>query len=331
LIGIYVAVVWSFSELVRPASWVGLAASVCVLTPLAVLTRRQVGFWHDTRTLFEHTLAVTHDNPLANQVLGNALISDGETKQAIPLLEEALRLAPDFAEAHNNLGTALGSLGRIDEALSHFKAALRTDPKSAATHYNLGFAFGNLGRFDEAIDEYRESLRLEPGQSIVHRKLALALGAEGHYAEAADHLHKALELRPKDVDIMRELAISLVRTGDVEGAITEYRRILDSDPSDLDALNNIAWIRATHAAADHRNSSQAVELAERAVGLANPPNSVLFDTLAAAYAEAGRFGDAVRACDRAIELAKAQGDSAAAARFSEHRTLFAGDRPLHLQ
>ena len=80
--------------------------------------------------------------------------------------------------------------------------------------------------------------------------------------------------------------------------------MLKRAPGDLDALNNIAWIRATHVDPVHRNGAEAVVLAEQARDAPHDPNHVLFSTLAAAYAEVGRFDDAVRAAERAIELAR---------------------------
>lgn len=325
-IGVFLALAWLLRDACDPRFGFASIAAAPVLIALTLLTRVQCGYWRNTRTLFEHTLAITTDNALANQCLGNALLIDGEIDAAIPHLEEAIRLAPDFPDAHNNLGTALGSKGRIEEAIQHFRLALAQVPDAPETHFNLAFALGNNGRFDEAIPEYEEALRLDPVSFKAHSKLAMALAIENRYDEALSHVERALEIRPDDVDSRRELAVLLTRSGDIEGAIVAYRRLLQDNPRDLDALNNIAWIRATHEQREHRDPAEAVRLAERARDLATEDNAILFDTLAAAYASAGRFDDAVKACERAQSLTGS--NSPDGLRFREHEARFRSGKAL---
>ncbi len=110
----------------------------------------------------------------------------------------------------------------------------------------------------------------------------------------------------------------------------EYRQVLEANPNDVEALNPIAWIRATHADPKHRDAQEAVALAERARDALQTPNAVVFETLAAAYAEAGRFDDAVTACGRAIALAQASGGTKDADRFREELELYRARKPLRV-
>ena len=325
-IGLYVAAVWSAREWISQRASIAVSVATAILLALALTTRHQVEYWRNTRALFGHTLAITTDNAVANQCYGYSLLLDGETADAIGYLREALRLSPDFPDAHNNLGTALGSQGHVEEAIEQFHAALRTEPENSKTHYNLAFALGNAGRFAEALPEYQESLRLDPDQVEAHHKLALALGALGRIDEMVEHLRAALALRPGDVELCREIAVARIRQGKVEEGIAAYRELLRVDANDLDALNNIAWIRATHASAEHRNPVEAVQLAERARDLASQENAILFDTLAAAYASANRYDDAVKACEKAIALSDPK--SSDAERFRGHLELFRAGKPF---
>ena len=137
-------------------------------------------------------------------------------------------------------------------------------------------------------------------------------------------------LRPRDDKNRRLLAATLTRAGRVEEAIVEYRVLVRRDSSDLDALNNIAWIRATHADPRHRDAAEAVRLAEQARDRSAEPVAVLYSTLAAAYAEAGRFPDAVRAATRAVTLARAEHDAESAARFAAQLACYRAGRPLRI-
>ena len=369
LIGVFLALAWSAP---RPARWI----AVPVLASLAVLTHRQVARWKDTRTLFEHTLAVTGDNAIAEKCLGDACVADGDLDAAIVHLSRAVEIAPMLGDARNNLGAALGakgrfeeaivqyraelaarpraaatyynlgtalvSLGRVDEGIAAYEEALRIDPAmsdadaqlgvalgtqgrfveaerhfraelgrapgSAELHYNLGFALVNQNRIDDGIAEYEEALRIDPGHFRANSKLGIALGSKGELDEALAHLQKASEASPGDAETRRWIALTLTLQARVEDAIAEYRKLLEADPKDLGAMNHIAWIRATHPDPAHRDAAEAVALAESANALSPTPDLVLLETLAASYAEAGRFDDAAATSGRAIELARTQGE-----------------------
>jgi tetratricopeptide (TPR) repeat protein len=330
-IGLVMALTWGVGDLVAH-SRVGrtVAAGACVLTlvGLSTATVRQVALWKSTWTIFSHALAVTRDNPVAHQNLGDVLLQRGEVLPAMQHYQETIRLAPGFADAHNKLGSALGSLGRFDEAIAQIREAIRLGDNAQFRH-NLGFAFAKQGRTDEAIRQYEAALRLDHDHylSLVH--LGEALGARGRFPEAEAPLRRALELRPAANEARRLLAITLVHEGRIEEAVRAYGEILRRDPDDLDALNNVAWIRATHAEAAHRNGAEAVRLAERARDRSPEPVAVLFSTLAAAYAEAGQFPKAVSACERAIELARRAGDLQQADAYARQLACYRQNKPFH--
>jgi len=94
------------------------------------------------------------------------------------------------------------------------------------------------------------------------------------------------------------------------------------------ALNTLAWILATHPNATIRNGREAVQLAERAVRGLGQPNRAFLDTLAAAYAEAGRFSDAVNAAQQAIEAARQQNDPVGVQQCEERLKLYQQRQPL---
>jgi tetratricopeptide (TPR) repeat protein len=330
VIGLLVALVWFAGDLVSgPRTRAATAVAVLlVLAALSTATARQVAVWKDTRTLFAHAVAVTRDNPAALERLGETLLAEGQIGPAIERFQQSLQLSPRFPDAHNNLGSALGMTGRNEEAVVHFRAAL-LGRKTADIHHNLAFTLAKLGRTEEAIGEYQAALQLEPGRRLTLILLAQALASRGRLSEAGATLRQAVALDPADLESRRLLAATLVQQGRVEDAMSAYGEILRRSPDDLDALNNAAWIRATHAEAAHRNGDEAVLLAERARDRSPAPEAVLYSTLAAAYAEAGRFPDAIRACERAIELARAAGDLQQADACARQLARYREDKPFH--
>ncbi len=330
-VGLLIAVVWGAAKVVarRRAARAALAvAAILVCGLLSIATARQVARWRDTRTLFTHTLAVTRDNAVAHLNLGDVLLREGKVDDAIPHFAESLRLAPRLPETYNKLGAALGAQGHYEDAIDLFRQALQL-VDTAELRHNLGFALGRLSHSDEAIREFETALRLDPNHvlSLVH--LGEALRSNGRLDESVRLLRWAVDLAPADAEARRALAVTLVLADRVEEAIDEYETILRADPADLDALVNVAWIRATHADAAHRNADAAVEMAERARARSPEPVAVIEATLAAAYAEAGRYPEAVAAGERAVALARESGDAEAAARYAEQLAHYRSGRPFH--
>jgi hypothetical protein len=127
MIGIVIAVVFTVAEWTaarparrRPVAW----ATCAVLAILAVLTIRQIGFWRDTTTLFEHAIAVENSDFIQGG-LGHELLMAGRPEEAAPHLMEAIRLAPENWEYHNNLANVLLRTGRVDQAYGEAQIALQ--------------------------------------------------------------------------------------------------------------------------------------------------------------------------------------------------------------
>lgn len=118
--------------------------------------------------------------------------------------------------------------------------------------------------------------------------------------------------------------------GEFDRAIADYERALQLNPFLAPAMNSLAWDLATMPSASLRNGPRAVELAEKALASdADEPG--FLDTAGAAYAEAGRFADAARAQEKAIEiLRRADGIPDSVVKDFESRLqLYKNNRPFH--
>jgi len=171
----------------------------------------------------------------------------------------------------------------------------------AAAHAGLAAARVAKGDREAAIGPLGEAIRLDPGNVTYQMLAARTLQAIGRPDEAADHARKVLELAPEHTDAMLLLADVSMARGDVEEAKSRYRSVLALKPEQRAAANNLAWLLATKGDGV-RDAAEAVSLAETACRAAE--SSALLDTLAIAYASAGRFDAAVRAAERGIELAR---------------------------
>ena len=259
------------------------------------------------------------DSFWAHNNLGGALRALGRNDEAIAHFREALRIEPDHAMAHRNLGAALQGQGKTVEAMEHYRQALRIEPDDAKTHNKLATTLQNHGRIAEAIEQYQQVLRIKPDDAQAHTNLGIALNLHGNSKEAIDHFRQALRIDPDDAQAHTSLGIALGVQGDFPAAIRQYTRALDLNPDIPLALNSLARIRATHPDAKLRDGAEAVRLAERCCKLSGYRVATALNTLAAAYAEAGRFDDAIKWQTKAIELAPAARKADLRARLKLYR------------
>ncbi len=272
-----------------------------------------LGRREEALTHFRLALRLEPQSPQVHNNLGNAFANAGRPNKAIEYYERALELSPDFAAAHNNLGSALTLVGRHREAIEHYREALELQPDLAAAHNNLGNALFVMGRFQEAIPYYERALESDPRFAKAHNNLARTLIGAGRSAEAIPHFEHALRIDPGYVQAHNSLGKALADSGKGQEAVTRYREALRLSPDFAEAHNNLAWLLATASDPGVRDPGEALRLAERAVELTEGKEPNYLDTLAAAQAAAGRFGDAAATAERAVDLARTNGQKALAA------------------
>ena len=219
---------------------------------------------------------------------------------------------------------------QFDDAIAELEASLRLNDASAPTHYNLGFALSARGRREEAIAELESAIRIDPEYSIAHNNLGGLLQLGGRLDEAQAHLERAVALRPDNVEAQANLAQLLSNRGRFAAAAAHFGAVLALRPDHVQALAGLAWIRATSADAAIRNADEAVRLGERADGLTDHRDLATLDALAAAYASASRYEDAVRTARLGLDIATRAGQIAAAAQFRQRVDLFQSGQPLRV-
>jgi protein O-mannosyl-transferase len=207
-----------------------------------------------------------------------------------------------------------------------FEHAVAVTKDNTAARGLLAVGLESEGRLDEAIGQYRMVAAVNPA---FHAHLALLLSRKGAWSEAAEQYRSAVTAAPKDARVRLELAETLQQMGRDGEAAAEFEAAVRLEPDSIEALNNLAWLRATHPDPELRNGPQAVELAERACRLTQEKQTVILGTLAAAYAEAGRFEDAVAWADKACASAAEKGESGLLERNGELMKMYKEHRPFH--
>ncbi|MGO9476956.1 MAG: tetratricopeptide repeat protein, partial [Limisphaerales bacterium] len=326
----------------------------------ALLQKGQVD---EAITHYQRALQIKPDFAEVHFNLGAVLFKKGRVDEAIAHFQKALQINPDYAEVHNNLGNALLQKGQVDEAIAHFQKALQIKPDSARVHFNLGNALLQKGQVDEAIAQYQKALQINPDFREVHYNLSAILFKTGRVDEAITHLQKVLQISPDDATAHNNLGIALFQKGRVDEAIAqyqaalqinpdyagacynlgnallqkgkadeaiaEYHKALQIKPDSVDVLNHLAWLLATSPDAHLRDGVQAVQYAGRACELTHYGATPLVSTLAAAYAEAGQYDEAIAMAQKACALATASGRPELLKRSQEMLELYRAHQPYH--
>jgi protein O-mannosyl-transferase len=259
--------------------------------------------------------------------LGSALATQGKQAEALKEYAAAVQLNAHYPEARRALALALAHAGQSEPAIPHFEQYLRLRPNDLDMHFDLARVLNSVGRKGEAADHLRQVLRLKADDAEAHERLGLILAETGQVQEAIGHFGEAARLRPT-AQVRYELALALSIAGQRKQAIEQYRQALELKPDWPPALNDLAWILATDREAENRQGTEAVRLAERACELADGKEARFWGTLDAAYAEAGRFEDAIRAANRARELAVANGQAEVAEAAGKRLELYHGRKPF---
>lgn len=277
-------------------------AAVAGLFFLAALTWRQCGMYAGADVLYSTTLKKNPDCWLAWNNLGNELLSMGQVDDAITHYQKALALNPDYAKEENNLGTALYAKRDIHGATTHFEKAIALRPDLPDANNSLGNLRLKEGKVDEAVAYYRKALQTQPDYAPAYNGLGDAFYQNEDLDNALANYRKALEIQPDMVIALNNTANVLLRKKQTAEAISYYQKALEIAPDNINVLSNLAWSLAT-SGASVRNGPRAVELAEKANRLSGGESAGILGTLAAAYAEVGRFQDAVNAGEHALRLA----------------------------
>jgi Tfp pilus assembly protein PilF len=307
-VGLFVVVVWFAADVAmvrRSRSRLAVTSMVATLVILALawMAFIQTSYWRNSETLWTHALAVTADNDIAHNNLGYLCVDRGELDKAILHFENAARIRSGKRDAHYDLA-------------------------SAFVQVNLADTLARKGLSDEAMVHYEEAIRLQPDYSAAYYDRGVVLFTKGRIDEAIADWEKALQLQPDDADAHTSLGNALLQKGSVQEAITHYEKALALAPEDPHSRNNIAWVLATASDALIRDSTRAVGFAQEAVLLSGGREPLFLRTLAAAYAESGRFAEAIAVAKQAAVTASMQGKADVANRLQKDLALYRAHLPL---
>jgi tetratricopeptide (TPR) repeat protein len=223
MIGLLLMLCWGLADWAgeRKTRVVALAsAAALTLAALGALTYRQVGFWHDSETLWTHAAAVTKDNYVAHVNLGETFLNQERTEEATVHFRAAVEIRPNDPAAHLNLGTCERRQKNYVPALQEDQAVLRLTTDQGLRAYalvNMGSDYRLLKNYAQAKESYQAALGVNPEAARAFVGLGVIAQKTGEFSEAARNYSRAVELEPSDVGYLL-LAQALEQSGQTAAA-----------------------------------------------------------------------------------------------------------------
>ncbi|MHC4457477.1 MAG: tetratricopeptide repeat protein [Planctomycetota bacterium] len=254
--------------------------------------------------------------------LGCYALQWNQIDRAVSYNKTAVRLNPQFDAAYNNLGVALAKHGELEKAILQFEKALQLKPNDIRAHRNMARALVRKGEPDAAIEHLKEALKLDPSPLQVTDILGPAPAEIREVADVIKYYSAVLRINPNDAGAHYYLGKAFAEQNRMKEAVKHYQQAVRLKSNWPDALNSLAWVYATNKNSELRNGAAAVRLAQRACELTVYKNVNILDTLAAAYAEAGNFTEAVKTAQTALELAISSSQDSLAEKIRKRLQLY---------
>ena len=278
---------------------------------------------------YRSSMKLLPGNAKAQQNLGVAYLKKGRLVEAINCFQKTIALRPNDTEAHNNLGNALLRQKKVKEAVVEYESALKINPLYAEAHINLATILFQLRRVNEATSHLRKAVEGNPGSAESHCQLGIALIDAGKLDEGMAECQKALDLNPDHAEAHNYLGICLLHKDHTADAVAHFQKAIEKPPGNARAMANLAWVLATCPDASIRNGPKSLEMARELNGLSSGKSPLVLATVAAAYAETGRFTEAKSTAGQALQLAAAQSNPALVASLKNQLRCYETNQPYH--
>lgn len=302
----------------------GLVSKVILvcLPVLVVLTFRQGKIYENEEVLWRATIERNPDSWMSYNNLGHILLDANHPEESETFFRQCLKIKPDHFNAMSNLAEALRRQNRNTEALIAINQAIdlgdglvesgRRPSRAflAKEYHQLGLTLMAIKHARRAEQAYQTSLELEPDRPPVNFSYALLLMEQQRFEEAIEHFGIYLDWNPNDLvalDSMGQIAEDQERYANAK---TYYRRAVDAAMTPRDqVMMGSNYIRFISSCPDPavRRIEEGIALAENMNRASRGQMPEVLDVLAAAYAQGGRFDDAVRVGESALQLARAAG------------------------
>ncbi len=272
--------------------------------------KSKLGAWAEAEESYRQTIRMSPNFAKAYLALGQVLAVQQKYPEALEAYAKAMRLDPTDPGLYYRIGAVYAQQGTLDKAAENLRRSLAMNPNLTEAYVALGIVLQKEGRPEEAITQFRTAVKIKPDNAEAWGNLGDTFQGQGKLAEAVDAYTRCVRARPNEAATYSKLGEVLKQQGRVKEAVAQHQQALRIDPDFAPSLNNLAWILATNKDPEIRKPSGAVQFGEKVCQLTGFKDQNCLDTLAAAYAAAGQFDQAVQTAEKALALARAARDNA---------------------
>ena len=211
--------------------------------------------------------------------------------------------ADDSADRYYEEGRDALSAGDYDGAISAFDRAIRRDPEDSFAYLKRGMAHAALEEDKEALADFGKVIALDPKNARAYLFRAFVHLHMKDPARAAADCTEAIRVRPDDAEAYQCRGNARDQLKEYAPARDDFRAAVKLAPSSASAHNALAWLLATCPDAAVRDGAPGGGAGHAPCELSAWNQPQIIDTLAAAYAECGKFDEALKWQQKAVDLA----------------------------
>lgn len=326
--GLYASAIPHFQE----AAKLGAISLDAQLELVGVLARD--GRIDEAEKILDQQLRENPDSEFSLLSRAMVLIEKNDLSLAAADCQRVLELNPQSYRAMMYLGVISARQGDNDQAAKFLDEALAMDPQNAEAQINAGLVAQARKDLPAALEYLRRATEIAPSYALAWYSYGMALVATGDRSAGIDALQRVVLLDPERASVQFQIGQLLVEEDRASEALPYFRAALELTRNTVDwplVANATAWLLATHPSSSVRNGREAVELAQQACEQTKFGNPNFLDTLAAAYAEAGKFAEAVAYANKAYDAAFDANQLSLAADIKVRWRFYENERPYHAQ
>ena len=288
----------------------------------------------DAEKLLDQQLRQSPNSELSLLSRAMVLIEKGDLPLAAADCQRVLEMNPESYRSLIYLGVISARRGDNEQAAKFLDEALAMDPQNAEAQINAGLVAQARKDLPAALKYLRRATEIAPSYALAWYAYGTALVAADDRSAGIEALERVVALDPQRASVHFQIGQMLVEEDRASEALAHFRAALELTRNTADwplVANTMAWLLATHPSSAVRNGREAVELAQQACQQTTFSNPNFLDTLAAAYAEAGKFAEAVAYANKAYDAAFDANQLSLAADIKMRWRFYENERPYHAQ